>query len=73
MVVIEHDDEVVCVLKGDAGKSRSIEQVKEVKEKYQNKKMSVVGTEDSVMEISNKARALTLDGNVSQRIPWIGF
>jgi len=57
MVVIEHDDEVVCVLRNDAGSSRSIKQVKQVKEKFRNKKVSVVGTEETVVEVSNKARA----------------
>jgi len=57
LVVIEHDDEVVCVLKPDAGSSRSIKHIKEVKDKFRNKKVSVVGTQESVLEISNKAKA----------------
>jgi len=56
IVVLEHEDEVVCVLKPDAGSSRSIKQIQEVKEKFRNKKVSVVGTQENVVHISNKAK-----------------
>jgi len=64
LVVIEHEDEVVCVLKPDAGSSRSLKQVKEVKEKFRNKKVSVVGTNENVIEISSRAKtdAYIFDG-----------